>query len=406
MPLVSSRKQSPFCHFNYERELPLKRAVDMAKTLFWISAGAILYTYIGYPIAVWLLARARNRKVSKSEITPQVSVVIACHNEQANVRARIENLLRCDYPPSLLDVIIVSDGSTDFTAEIARRFVCDRVRAFAYEERKGKAAALNVGVEMATGEIILFADSRQSFEPGAIRELVANFADPEVGAVSGELLLDGGSSVNEGVGLYWKYEKWIRKSESRAGSVIGATGAIYAIRRWLWQPLPESTILDDVYTPMGIALRGHRIVFEENARAHDLVAESASHEFARKVRTLTGNYQLCQLMPRLLIPTKGLLFQFYSHKLMRLAAPIFLLLLFASNLMTALPFSNPTLFYGVTLAAQLVFYVAVLVGGYLLKKKRRMRLLNFAYVFSMMNAAALVGLFHFVLGKRNVWARE
>ncbi|HEY3137922.1 MAG TPA: glycosyltransferase family 2 protein [Blastocatellia bacterium] len=380
----------------------------MAKTLFWISVASIFYTYIGYPIAVWLLSRARNRKVSKFEITPRVSVVIACHNEEATVRARIENLLRCDYPPSLLDVIIVSDGSTDSTAEIGRGFACDRVRAFAYEERKGKAAALNVGVEMATGEIILFADSRQSFEPGAIRELVANFADPEVGAVSGELLLDGGasSSVNEGVGVYWKYEKWIRKSESRVGSVIGATGAIYAIRRELWQPLPESTILDDVYTPMRIALGGHRVVFEENARAHDLIAESAGHEFTRKVRTLTGNYQLCQLMPRLLIPTRMLLLQFYSHKLMRLAAPIFLLLLFATNLMTGLASPSPTLFYRITLAGQMIFYAAVLAGGYLLKKNRQMRLLNFAYVFSMMNAAALVGLFHFLLNKRNVWARE
>src|SRR5262249_34976285 len=130
---VSSRKPPPFDHFNYERELLRKRVVEMSETLFWISAGAILYTYIGYPVVVWLLARVRNRKVLKREITPRVSVVIACHNEEANVRARIENLFKCDYPPRLLDVIIVSDGSTDFTAEIARRFVCDRVRAFAYE---------------------------------------------------------------------------------------------------------------------------------------------------------------------------------------------------------------------------------------------------------------------------------
>src|SRR5262249_8685080 len=160
-------------------------------------------------------------------------------------------------------------------------------------------------------------------------------------------------------------------------------GAIYAIRRELWKPLPESAILDDVYTPMRIALGGRRVVFEENARAHDLIAESAGHEFARKVRTLTGNYQLCQLMPRLLIPTRVLLLQFYSHKLMRLAAPIFLLLLFASNLITALGSSDSALFYRVTLAAQLIFYAAVLAGGYSLKKNRRLRLLNFAYVFSM-----------------------
>jgi cellulose synthase/poly-beta-1,6-N-acetylglucosamine synthase-like glycosyltransferase len=379
----------------------------MTETLFWVSAGAILYTYIGYPIAMWLLGRARNRQVLKREITPRLSVVIACHNEENNIEPRIRNLLECDYPPGSLEVIIVSDGSTDLTAEIARRFVCDRVSLFAYRERKGKAAALNVGVEMATGEIVLFADSRQSFEPGAIKHLVANFADREVGAVSGELLLEsnGGSSVSEGVGVYWKYEKWIRKSESRAGSVTGATGAIYAIRRELWQSLPESTILDDVYTPMRIALGGRRVVFEEKARAHDLIAESARHEFARKVRTLTGNYQLCQLMPRLLIPTRGLLFQFYSHKLMRLAAPVFLLLLLASNLITGLASSSPTLFYRATLAAQLIFYAAVLGGGFLQKRNRRVRLLSFAYVFLIMNAAALVGLFHFVLGNRNLWAR-
>ncbi|MEK6322225.1 MAG: glycosyltransferase family 2 protein [Acidobacteriota bacterium] len=274
---------------------------------------------------------------------------------------------------------------------------------------RGKATALNIGVEIARGEIIIFADARQSFEPDAIKELAANFADPNVGAVSGELLLDGagGSSVGEGVGLYWKYEKWIRKSESRFSSVIGATGAIYAIRRELWRPLPDSTILDDVYTPMGIALGGRRVVFEEKARAHDKAFESPGREFARKVRTLTGNYQLCQLMPRLLFPNSALLFQFYSHKLMRLAAPIFLLLIFAANVfLAATPAGNAAeLFYRAALAGQLVFYAGVAAGAYLLKHNRRVRLLNFAYVFSLMNAAALIGLLFFVLGKRNIWVR-
>jgi poly-beta-1,6-N-acetyl-D-glucosamine synthase len=381
----------------------------MIESLFWISVAAILYTFLGYPLAVWLLARMRKREVIKAGITPRVSVVIACHNEQNNIEARIKNIFDGDYPRDLIGIVIVSDGSTDFTAEIARRHTSDRVRLFSYEDQRGKATALNIGVEIATGEIIVFADARQSFEPGAIKELVANFADPSVGAVSGELLLDGasGSSVGEGVGLYWKYEKWIRKSESRSGSVIGATGAIYAIRRELWRPLPESTILDDVYTPMGIALAGRRVVFEEKARAHDKAVESASHEFARKVRTLTGNYQLCQLMPRLLFPNSALLFQFYSHKLMRLAAPIFLLLILAASVVLATaPGANAAgLLYRAALAGQLVFYAGVAVGAYLLKHNRSLRLLNFAYVFSLMNAAALIGLLFFVLGKRNVWVR-
>lgn len=377
----------------------------MIESLFWISVAAIIYTYVGYPAIVWIVARLRNQAVLKAEIAPRVSIVIACHNEQDNIDRRIRNLLECDYPADSMEIVIVSDGSTDFTAEVARRH---QIKLFSYEQQKGKATALNVGVEVAGGEIIIFADARQSFEPAAIKRLVANFADSSVGAVSGELLLDGGekSSVGEGVGLYWKYEKWIRKSESRAGSTIGATGAIYAIRRALWQPLPENTILDDVYTPMGIALAGHRVVFDEQARAHDITADSARREFARKVRTLTGNYQLCQLMPRLLLPNNALLFQFYSHKLMRLVAPIFFLILFATNLIIAAsPSGGVQLLYRVTFGGQLLFYVGVLAGGYLLKRNRKVRLLTFAYVFSVMNAAALVGFVYFVLGKRDIWAR-
>jgi cellulose synthase/poly-beta-1,6-N-acetylglucosamine synthase-like glycosyltransferase len=381
----------------------------MIESLFWISIAAIIYTYAGYPILVWILSCLRAREVRGANIAPRVSIVIACHNEQDNIERRIRNLLACDYPSELMEIVIVSDGSTDFTAEVARRYAKDHVNLLAYESQKGKATALNVGVEIAKGEIIVFADARQSFEPAAIKQLVANFADSDVGAVSGELLLDGGgdSSVGEGIGLYWTYEKWIRKSESRAGSAIGATGAIYAIRRALWRPLPENTILDDVYTPMGIALAGHRVVFEEKARAHDITTDSSRREFARKVRTLTGNYQLCQLMPRLLVPNNLLLFQFYSHKLMRLVSPIFFLLLFGTNLTIAVSTSSAAqLFYQVFFGAQLIFYIGVLAGGYLLKRNRKVRLLNFAYVFSLMNAAALVGLIYFVLGKRNIWARS
>ena len=376
----------------------------MLRLLFWFSITAILYTYLGYPLLVWLGARCRRRTVRKAAATPKVSVIIACHNEARHIEARLRNLLASDYPTEQLEVIVVSDGSTDLTAEIARRFASHRVRVFAYEQQQGKATALNVGVEMATGDIIVFADARQRFEARAIRELVANFVDSTVGAVSGELLLDGAGGVGESVGLYWKYEKWIRKSESRLGSVVGATGAIYAIRKSLWQPLPPMTILDDVYTPMQIAMAGHRVVFEEAARAYDQASGSARREFARKARTLTGNYQLCQLMPRLLVPTSMLLLQFYSHKLMRLAAPIFLLLLFAVNV-AIITSPNAALFYSATLAAQLMFYACVAAGAALLKRQRKVRLLNFAYVFSVMNAAALVGLFYFIVGKRDVWVR-
>jgi biofilm PGA synthesis N-glycosyltransferase PgaC len=381
----------------------------MIESLFWVSATAIFYTYVGYPVGVWLLARLRSAAILKSAITPRVSVVVACHNEAHNIEAKIQNLSRSDYAPEMMEIIIVSDGSTDFTEQVARRHASERVRVFGYEERRGKSAALNLGVERAAGEIIVFADARQRFEPDAIRQMVANFADPKVGAVSGELMIEARpySSVGEGVGLYWKYEKWIRKSESRFSSVIGATGAIYAIRKSLWSPLPPSTILDDVYTPMRIAMSGHRVVFEEKARARDTAADSTGQEFSRKARTLAGNYQLCQLMPRLLAPTSALLIQFYSHKLMRLVAPMFFLLLFATNLALARwrGAGAGDLFYQASLAGQAIFYASVVAGACLLKRNRKVRLLSFAYLFSVMNAAALVGLFYFVRGKRDIWAR-
>src|SRR5262249_34557971 len=191
-----------------------------------------------------------------------------------------------------------------------------QIKALAYPKRRGKAAALNYGIAVATGDIIVFADARQRFEPQAIRELVSTLADETVGVVTGELILGDKQRgrIGEAQALYWKYEKWIRKNESRFDSSVGATGAIYAIKRKLWDPIPESTILDDVYTPMRISLDGYRIVFEEKARAYDQTASSSRQEFLRKARTLTGNYQLCQLLPELRLPTHRLVVQFYYSR--------------------------------------------------------------------------------------------
>jgi cellulose synthase/poly-beta-1,6-N-acetylglucosamine synthase-like glycosyltransferase len=381
----------------------------MAKFIFWFSILALFYTFAGYPIWIWLMARYRGRWPTKKSITPLVSVVIACLNEERNIESRINNLLQSDYPQTHLEIIIVSDGSTDQTVNLARHYREAGVRVLHYAKRRGKPQALNLGVEQANGEVIIFADARQSFEPEAIKELAANFADPEIGAVSGSYVMskNNGSTIGEGVGFYWQYEAWIRKNEGLFNSIMGATGAIYAIRKNLWKPLPVETILDDVYTPIQIALAGKRVVFEPNAVAHDAVPKSAAREFARKARTLTGNYQLCQLMPRLLFPNTILLWQFWSHKLMRLAAPIFMMILLVANFRVVMKVPTPSeiIFYGVCLTLQTTFYFSVLVGWLLAKANRRMKVFNIAYVFSVMNAAAFVGLLYFVLGKRNVWVR-
>jgi len=394
--------------------------------LFWISFGGILYTYLGYPAIIWLFSRLASRDVSRRPITPRVSVIVPCHNEETNVISRIENLKASDYPPEKLEIIVVSDSSSDGTAEAMRRALAQaslpdgdsgrsdgkrhcEITVLAYRKREGKAAVLNYAIQVATGDVIVFADARQRFEARAIRELVSTLADETVGAVTGELILGDKQRghIGEAQALYWKYEKWIRKNESRFDSSVGASGAIYAIKRQLWDPLPESTILDDAYTPIRISLDGYRIVFEEKARAYDQTASRGRQEFLRKARTLTGNYQLCQLLPELLVPSHRLVIQFYSHKLMRLIAPVLLVAWFTSNAVICIGQGGsgwPALYSGI-LIGQTAFYLLVAAGWVLSGNGLWIRPAKAAYAFMLMNAAALLGLIYFVTGKQSIWTR-
>jgi cellulose synthase/poly-beta-1,6-N-acetylglucosamine synthase-like glycosyltransferase len=245
----------------------------------------------------------------------------------------------------------------------------------------GKPLALNAGVEAATGEILVFADARQQFSREALVELVANFADPQVGGVTGELVLDAeshtdSSTVGDGVGLYWKYEKWLRRNESRVWSTLGATGAIYAMRRALWRALPADTLLDDVLAPMRTVLNGWRVVFEERARAFDRASADASAESRRKVRTLAGNYQILVQEPRLLVPIVNPVWvQYLSHKIGRLLVPWALVIWFVSS--AALLFDG--WLYTAAFAAQACFYGLAAYGGWTEHRSRRSE--NFAQTF-------------------------
>ncbi len=237
----------------------------------------------------------------------------------------------------------------------------------------GKALALNAGVAAARHDVLVFADARQTFAPDALRELVSALADPRVGGVSGELVLDcesasTDSAIGDGVGAYWRYEKWLRRHESLVGSIVGSTGAIYALRRELWQPLPPDTILDDVLAPMRAVLSGARVVFEGSARAYDRVASAASTEFQRKTRTLAGNYQILRLEPRLLVPfVNPVWIQFVSHKLGRLVVPYALCALLMSSAVLA----TRHWAYAVALAVQLAFYGLAFYGGVLERRGRQ-----------------------------------
>lgn len=291
--------------------------------IFWLCLMLLVYVYVGYPVGIWWLSQLFPRRVGKLSITPAVTVVIAVHQGAELVLAKLQNLFELSYPKDKLDVVIACDGSDDDTATRCRQFSGLRIRVLECGERRGKAACLNDAVAAATGDVLLMTDVRQRLAPTALRELVANLADLTVGAVSGELLMeDVQTGFARGVDAYWRYEKLIRHAESRSGSTIGVSGALYAMRRELFRPLPSGTVLDDVLVPMRVACAGKRVIFEPLALAWDRPSQQPAAERKRKIRTLAGNYQLVQLAPWLLSPAANPLWlRFVSHKLLRLLSP-------------------------------------------------------------------------------------
>jgi len=333
----------------------------MAAFVFWAALTFVLYVYLGYPLLLAVYRRFFARPVRKSYWEPSVSLVIAMHNERQNVREKMQNCFDLDYPAEKLQIIVSLDAPSDGTDLLFHQYA-DRVNVIHCPVRRGKAEALNSGMQVATGEIIVFGDAEQRLERSAIRELVANFADSSVGAVSGELFLMDLQSreATDGVGLYWRYEKKLRAMESDIHSVPGATGAIYAIRRRLYSPLTPGTILDDVVTPMRIVLSGRRAIFDSSARAFGAVTPGPDAEFEKKKRTLTGNYQLLMEVPELLVPWRNPIFvQFVSHKLGRLLVPYCLVALFFSNLFL---FDG---LYRITMILQAIWYMTACLGCWL-----------------------------------------
>ena len=373
------------------------------KWAFWAATGLIVYTYVGYACLLRLRALWRSRPVKRGVCQPSVSVVMVVRNEQQVLEEKLGNLLGLDYPSDEWEVIVVSDGSTDRTEAILRDHATDpRVQAIMNQLSQGKAAGLNDAIALAQGEIIVFTDARQRIDAGAVRLLAENFANQEVGCASGELMLGDpslGQEAVQGTGLYWKIEKRIRELESATGSVVGATGALYAIRRSLAVPVPWGTILDDVYIPMNVVKQKGRVVFDERAHAWDLPDLGAKREFNRKVRTLTGNYQLVQFAPWLLTTENPILFQFVSHKVLRLFVPFALVV----ALLTSFFLRGPV--YKLALACQLVFYALGVLGMVPLKKGPLTRMTDAAFTFVMLNTAALLAFANFVTGRKAVWVR-
>lgn len=293
--------------------------------LFWGCAALVAFTYAGYPACMLLLARMAPRPVAAgaSEPLPTVSVVMPVHDGEALVAAKLRNLLALDYPADLVEVLVACDGCSDASAGIARSIGDPRVRVLEFSQRRGKASCLNDAVAAAGGELLLMVDARQRLESGALRALVESLGDPAMGAVGGQLRFeDPSTGFAASVDAYWRYESMIRLAEARSGSVVGLSGALYAMRRALYRPLPAATVLDDVLVPMQVAAAGLRVGWQPAAVAWDRASDSPARERVRKVRTLAGNLQLVRLAPWLLLPWRNpLWFRFLGHKLLRLVAP-------------------------------------------------------------------------------------
>jgi cellulose synthase/poly-beta-1,6-N-acetylglucosamine synthase-like glycosyltransferase len=326
------------------------------------AAAFVLYTLAAYPLLLAALARRRERPVRKSDITPTVGVLIATRNGAPWLAAKLDSLLALDYPAGqLTEILILSDGSTDGTAEIVHRYAAAHPgRGIRLLELPpgGKALAINAGLPLLTGEMVLFTDVRQSLAPDSLRRMAACMADPEVGAVSGELrLVSGETREKMSVGAYWKYEFWIRTNLSRLNSIFGATGAIYLMRRHLTAPLPSGTLLDDMHQPLRAFFAGYRLIVEPGAIAYDTPA-TLGNEFQRKVRTLAGNFQILRAYPALLGPGNRMWLHFVSTKFARLLLPYALLAFAGASVFAPPPWDL------ILLAGQALFYGLAVVDAW------------------------------------------
>ena len=372
------------------------------KWLFWFSAALVLYAYLGYPVWLWVRSRWRVRQVGRSAFTPSVSIVMVVRDEEAALPGKLQNLMALDYPRDRVEILVVSDGSTDGTDAILREWAeRGTIQPIFLKEHCGKARGLNHAIPEAEGEVVLFTDVRQVIEPRAVRLLAENFADAAVGCVSGELMLgdpqDGESST--GMGLYWRVEKKVRELESLSGSTIGATGALYAARKTLLVELPADLILDDVFLPMSVIRQGFRVVFDPRARAWDKADLGAGREFWRKVRTLSGNYQLVEAAPWLVSRENPSRWDFVSHKLLRLLVPFALAGLLLSSAWLG------GVFYVSCLALQICFYALSLLATIHARLGVIGRVADAALTFVLLNTAALVAFRNFALGRKTAWSR-
>jgi cellulose synthase/poly-beta-1,6-N-acetylglucosamine synthase-like glycosyltransferase len=385
-----------------------------ASVILWVSIFLIVYTYLLYPIVLFLiysvvqamrdmkyLVVRRDRRVQTDvRRLPAVSLVIAAHNEELHLPATIENLLRLDYPRELLEIVIVSDGSDDHTNEILLGAPPDRIRAVILSQRGGKANALNAGVEQASHEILVFGDASTLFDRDAMQNLVRHFQDPKVGVACGFLKFKATVESQQTEGVYWKYETILRLMEARLGATMTASGAIYALRKASFQKLSNDVVIEDFVIPMRVRKMGYSVVFDPEAVGIEYAAPSVKGEFTRRVRLALGSFRA--LSELIIVPLDApARLAFFSHKLLRWMVPFLLIFALTANAVLA---GVPG--YRALLIAQMTLYVWAAAGFLFHERMRKIRFGLLGYFWLAMNLAFLVGFWRFIAGRQgSAWQR-
>jgi cellulose synthase/poly-beta-1,6-N-acetylglucosamine synthase-like glycosyltransferase len=372
------------------------------ETFLWGAIALVVYAYFGYGFAIALIGLFKRQPTLHTDRLPAVTLLIAAYNEQDVIAEKLENSLRLDYPPELLEILVVADGSSDRTCEVVRGFADRGVRLEYRPERRGKIHAVNRVAPMATGEVLVFSDANSLFAADSVRKLVRNFGDPRVALVAGEkrVAADDGT-VSEGEGLYWRYESLLKRLDSRVSSAMGAAGEIFAIRKALFvahAPAPDS-IIEDFILSMGLVRDGYRVVYEPEAVSLEEASPNAVEEFKRKVRIVAGGWQAVVRLWPLLSPTYGVVaFQYVSHRVLRwVVVPLLLPPIFLANV--ALASTAP---YGLLLVAQLGFYLLAAVGWQLEQRGKKWKPAYLPFFFAFMNYAALCGAWRYLKGNQAV----
>jgi len=376
------------------------------KILFYIRLFLFLYTYIIYPLILFLYVKIFTGKRKKEyesvdEYYPKISMIISAYNEESVIKDKINNCLELNYPADKLEILLGSDGSIDNTNRIINNESGDGIKIFIYDVRVGKTGVLNKLVPEATGEILIFSDASSIYKKNALKEIVKPFTNDNIGGVCGRLLFknDNENPGGEGERLYWSYETALKKLESKINSFIGASGAIYAIRKKLFRKLPEEAIIDDFLISMSILIKGYKLIFREEAVAYETTAPSMKDEFKRRVRIGSGNFQSIKyLKPLLFNKNIKRVITFWSHKLLRWVVPIALLILLITNIFLF----DLSSFYTAALIIQGLLYISFLIGWFLDKKNKKIGFLYIPYYFVFMNLGLLVGFWKFIRNKQSV----